>query len=37
MTDDHDMGFFMKRARVAAQALGDYGHHAARVSALRDA
>ena len=35
MTDDLDMGFFMKRARVAAQALGDYGHHAARVAALR--
>jgi acyl-CoA dehydrogenase len=37
MTDDFDMGFFLKRARVAAQALGDTGHHAARVSALRGA
>ena len=37
MTDDFDLGFFVRRARVAAQALGDYGHHAARVSALRGA
>ncbi len=37
MTDEHDIGFFMKRARVAAEWLGDYGWHAARVAALRGA
>ncbi len=37
MTDDHDIGFFMKRARVAAEWLGDYGYHAARVARLREA
>ncbi|WP_226941681.1 acyl-CoA dehydrogenase family protein [Pseudooceanicola spongiae] len=35
MTDDFDMGFFMKRARVGAEWLGDYGYHAARVAAAR--
>jgi acyl-CoA dehydrogenase len=35
MTDDHDAGFFMKRARVGAEWLGDYGYHAARVAAAR--
>ena len=35
MTDEFDMGFFMKRARVATEWLGDYGHHAGRVAALR--
>lgn len=28
MTDAYDMGFFMKRARVGAEWLGDYGYHA---------
>lgn len=28
VTDDYDMGFYMKRARVSAEWLGDYGYHA---------
>ena len=35
MTDAYDMGFYMKRARVAAEWLGDYGYHADRVARLR--
>ena len=35
MTDEYDMGFFMKRARVGAEWLGDYGYHAAQVAAAR--
>jgi len=35
MTDAYDIGFYMKRARVAAEWLGDYGYHAARVAAAR--
>lgn len=35
MTDAFDMGFFMKRARVAAEWLGDYGYHAGIVAKLR--
>ncbi len=35
MTDDHDAGFYMKRARVGAEWLGDYGYHAARVATAR--
>ncbi|MGH1423721.1 MAG: acyl-CoA dehydrogenase family protein [Pseudooceanicola sp.] len=35
MTDEFDMGFFMKRARVGAEWLGDYGYHAARVARAR--
>lgn len=35
MTDAFDMGFYMKRARVSAEWLGDYGYHAARVAQLR--
>lgn len=35
MTDAYDMGFFMKRARVAAEWLGDYSYHAERVAAAR--
>ena len=35
MTDEHDAGFFMKRARVGAEWLGDYGYHAAIVAAAR--
>ena len=35
MTDDFDMGFYMKRARVGAEWLGDYGYHAEKVAALR--
>lgn len=35
MTDEFDMGFYMKRARVGAEWLGDYGYHAAIVAAAR--
>ena len=35
MTDAYDMGFFMKRARVAAEWLGDYGYHAEIVARAR--
>ena len=35
MTDAYDMGFFMKRARVSAEWLGDYGYHAGIVAKLR--
>lgn len=35
MTDEFDMGFFMKRARVGAEWLGDYGYHAGVVARLR--
>lgn len=35
MTDAFDMGFYMKRARVSAEWLGDYGYHAAIVANLR--
>ncbi len=35
MTDDYDMGFYMKRARVGAEWLGDYSYHAEKVAALR--
>jgi acyl-CoA dehydrogenase len=35
MTDDYDIGFYMKRARVGAEWLGDYGYHAAKVAAAR--
>jgi acyl-CoA dehydrogenase len=35
MTDAYDIGFFMKRARVGAECLGDYGYHAAIIAAAR--
>lgn len=35
MTDAYDIGFFMKRARVGAEWLGDYGYHAAIIAASR--
>ena len=35
MTDAFDMGFFMKRARVSAEWLGDYGYHAGVVARHR--
>jgi len=35
MTDAFDMGFYMKRARVSAEWLGDYGYHAEHIAALR--
>tara|TARA_R100001369_G_scaffold3753_7_gene11586 strand:- start:4303 stop:5418 length:1116 start_codon:yes stop_codon:yes gene_type:complete len=35
MTDAFDIGFYMKRARVGAEWLGDYGYHAAQVAKHR--
>ncbi|WP_298864842.1 acyl-CoA dehydrogenase [uncultured Sulfitobacter sp.] len=35
MTDAYDMGFYMKRARVSAEWLGDYSYHAEKVAAMR--
>lgn len=35
MTDAFDMGFFMKRARVGAEWLGDYSYHAEKIAAER--
>lgn len=35
MTDAYDMGFYMKRARVGAEWLGDYGYHAEKIAAAR--
>ncbi|WP_244935167.1 acyl-CoA dehydrogenase family protein [Acuticoccus sediminis] len=35
VTDALDMGFYMKRARVGAEWLGDYGYHAAEVARER--
>ncbi|UOM33025.1 acyl-CoA dehydrogenase family protein [Acuticoccus sp. I52.16.1] len=35
VTDALDLGFYMKRARVAAEWLGDYGYHAAAVARHR--
>ncbi|WP_370399567.1 acyl-CoA dehydrogenase family protein [Sulfitobacter sp. JB4-11] len=35
MTDAYDMGFYMKRARVGAEWLGDYSYHAERVARHR--
>jgi acyl-CoA dehydrogenase len=35
MTDAYDIGFFMKRARVGAEWLGDYGYHAGVIAAAR--
>ncbi len=35
MTDEYDIGFFMKRIRVAQEMLGDVNFHADRLAALR--
>lgn len=35
MTDAYDMGFYMKRARVSAEWLGDYSYHAEKIAAAR--
>lgn len=35
MTDAYDIGFYMKRARVGAEWLGDYGYHAGIVAKHR--
>ncbi|WP_374763664.1 acyl-CoA dehydrogenase family protein [Yunchengibacter salinarum] len=34
MTDEYDIGFYLKRARVIQQLYGDYGYHADRFAAL---
>jgi acyl-CoA dehydrogenase len=34
MTDEHDIGFFLKRARVAEMLFGDSGHHRDRYARL---
>ena len=34
MTDDEEIGFFMKRARVAQQTFGDYNYHLDRFATL---
>ena len=34
MTDEFDIGFFMKRARAAAETFGDYAFHGDRVARL---
>ena len=34
MTDEHEIGFFMKRARPAQMLFGDYAHHADRFASL---
>ena len=35
MTDEHDAGFFIKRARTAEMTFGDAAYHRARFAALR--
>ena len=35
MTDEHDIGFFLKRARAADATFGDANHHQARWARLR--
>ncbi len=35
MTDEHDIGLFMKRARVAEMTFGDAAHHRQRFAELR--
>jgi hypothetical protein len=34
MTDEYDIGFFMKRARAAELTFGDAAHHRARWATL---
>jgi acyl-CoA dehydrogenase len=36
MTDEHEIGFFIKRARVAQHTFGDYSHHLDRFAVLND-
>jgi len=35
MTDEHDIGFYLKRARAADELYGDADFHAGRIAALR--
>ena len=34
MTDEYEIGFYIKRARVAQQTLGDYNYHLDRYATL---
>ena len=34
MTDEHEIGFFIKRARVAQHLFGDYNYHLDRFAVL---
>jgi acyl-CoA dehydrogenase len=34
MTDDYDIGFYMKRARAAAETFGDFAFHGDRVARI---
>jgi hypothetical protein len=34
MTDDYDLGFFMKRARTLTEMFGDIGFHADRLARI---
>lgn len=36
MTDDEEIGFFLKRARVAQQTFGDYNYHLDRYARLKN-
>lgn len=36
MTDEFDVGFFIKRARVAQQTYGDYNYHLSRYATLNE-
>jgi alkylation response protein AidB-like acyl-CoA dehydrogenase len=35
MTDEFDIGFYMKRIRVAQEMFGDFAFHADRIARLR--
>ncbi len=35
MTDEYDLGFYMKRIRVAQEMFGDFAYHADRIATLR--
>lgn len=35
MTDEYDIGFFMKRIRVAQEMFGDFAYHADRIAQMR--
>lgn len=35
MTDEYDIGFYMKRIRVAQEMLGDFAYHADRIARMR--
>ena len=35
MTDEEEIGFFLKRARVIQQSLGDYHFHQDRIASLK--